>query len=79
MLWVGLPVWYFFGILFRPGMDLRKDFLDMAYTLLFFLYCLFPYSNGFSFSLYSVISHNNYHWFIVRHFCSSFYCKKRMD
>ena len=44
MLWVGLTVWYFFGILVRPGTDLRKDFSDMAYTILyFFLYCLFPY------------------------------------
>ena len=38
MLWVGLTVWYFFGILVRPGTDLRKDFSDMAYTILYFFF-----------------------------------------
>ena len=44
ILLVGLPVWYFFGILVRPETDLGQDFLDMAYIFLyFFLNCLFPY------------------------------------
>ena len=43
MLWVGLTVWYFVGILVRPGTDLRKDFSDMAYTILYFFFILFPY------------------------------------
>ena len=31
MFLVGLPVWYLFGILVRPGTDLEQEFLDMAY------------------------------------------------
>ena len=41
--WLGLPVWYFFGIMVRPRKDLGKDFSDMTYIFLYFLYCLFPY------------------------------------
>ena len=43
MLLVGLPVWYFFDKLVKPGTDLGQDFLDLAYIFLYFLYCLFPH------------------------------------
>ena len=43
MFLVGLPVWYFFGILVRPGTDLGQDFSDMAYIFLYFLHFLFPH------------------------------------
>ena len=46
MFLVGLPVWYFFGVLVRSGTDLGQDFSDMACIyiyILHFLYCLFPY------------------------------------
>ena len=31
----------FFGMLVRPGTDLRQDFLDMAYIFLYFFYIVY--------------------------------------
>ena len=38
MLLVGLPSWYFFGLLVRPDTDLGQDVLDMTYV--FCVYCI---------------------------------------
>ena len=42
MLLVGLPFWYFFGMLVRLDTDLTH-FLDMAYIFSIYYFCLFPF------------------------------------
>ena len=43
MFLVGLPVWYFFGILVRPRADLGQDFSDMACIFCIFFYIYIAY------------------------------------